>query len=180
MKDKFTRKAKQEGFKARSVYKLREINNKYRLITKEDCVLDLGCWPGSWLQVCSKITKNVIGIDKRKTNVPGIKTYFMDVFDDRIFDFGMFDVVLSDLAPTTTGNINIDQYKSYELSTRAFDIASKVLKKNGNFLVKIFQGEDSVKLLEKMRRKFNFVKSIKPTSSKKKSKEIYYVGLGFK
>ncbi len=177
MEDKQTRRAKKEGYKARSVYKLIEINNKYNLIKKNDKVLDLGCWPGSWLQYCSKKCREVIGVDKKKTKINNVKTYELDVFTDEVFNFGKFDVVLSDLAPNTSGNIEIDQYKSYELSERAFEIAKKVLNKNGNFIVKIFQSGDSDKLLREIKKNFKLAKAFKPKSSKSKSKEIYFVGL---
>ncbi len=178
MKDKLTIKAKREGYNARSAYKLIEINRKYNLIKKNSRVLDLGCWPGGWLQVAYKITKDVIGVDLKETSIEGIKTYVMDIFSDKILDLGKFDVVLSDVAPQTSGNMDLDQYKSFELSLRAFEIALKSLNKNGNFLVKIFQGTDSDSLLKKMKKNFKLAKSVKPKSSKSKSKEIYYVGIG--
>jgi len=183
MKDKFTIKAKKEGYKARSAYKLLQLNDKYNLIKKGDKVLDLGCWPGSWLQVCWKSGCKCIGVDLRKTNLrlSNVKTYQLDVFSDKFFEVinEKFDVVLSDMAPNTSGNIEIDQFKSYELSERAFEIAKKLLKENGNFLVKIFQSDESNDLLKKMRASFKFVKSTKPVSSKKGSKEIYFMGVGF-
>lgn len=180
MGDKITRKAKSEGYKARSAYKLLEVDGKYKFLNKDARVLDLGCWPGSWLQVASKKCKEVIGIDLRKTEIKNIKTFVMDIFSDKVLDLGKFDIILSDVAPGTSGNIEIDQYRSYELSVRAFNIAKKLLKENGSFLVKIFQGEDSDKLLKNMKKRFKLAKGIKPSSSKKKSKEIYYIGLGFR
>ena len=132
------------------------------------------------MQVASEKCKEVIGIDLKNTEIKNIKTYVMDIFSDNIFDLGNFDVILSDIAPKTSGNIEIDQYKSYELSVRAFEITKRLLKKDGAFLVKIFQGEDSEKLLRNMKKIFKLAKSIKPSSSKKKSKEIYYIGLGFR
>ena len=180
MKDKLTIKAKREGFKARSAYKLIEINKKYRLLKRGNKVLDLGCWPGSWLQVCRDIGCKVIGIDLRKTEIKGADTFQMNIFDDKIFELVNFDAIISDVAPTTSGNIEIDQYKSYELSKRAFDICKRLLKKNGNFLVKIFQSGDSNKLLNEMKKNYVLAKTVKPSASKKESKEIYFIGLGFK
>lgn len=181
--DAWSRKAKRENYKARSAYKLLDIDKKYNLIKNGDKVLDLGCWPGSWLQVCQKKECNVIGVDIRITNLrlSNVKTYQLDVFSDKFFDIikDKFDVILSDMAPQTTGNIEIDQLKSYELSERAFEIAKRLLKKGGNFLVKIFQSNESNDLLKKMRARFKFVKSTKPVPSKKKSKEIYYLGVGY-
>lgn len=183
MKDKFSIKARKEGYNARSAYKLLDLDKKYNLIKKGDRVLDLGCWPGSWLQVCQKKGCNVTGVDIRITNLRlnNVKTYQLDVFSNKFFDIikDKFDIILSDMAPQTTGNIEIDQIKSYELSYRAFEIVKRLLNKGGNFLVKIFQSQDSEKLLIEMRKSFRFVKSTKPVSSKKKSKEIYYVGIGY-
>lgn len=183
MKDKLTLKAKSEGYEARSVYKLVEINRKYKLIRREDNVLDLGCWPGSWLQACLEIGAKPLGIDLKETKILGAETFIANAEDDKIFSLlknKKFDVVLSDLAPRTTGHVEQDQYKSYMLSCRAFEIARKVLKLRGNFLVKIFQGEDSDELLKELRKHFEFVKTVKPDASKKRSKEVYYLALGYK
>jgi len=182
-KDKLTIKAKSEGYNARSVYKLFEINKRYNLIKKNDLVLDLGCWPGSWLQACLEIDAKPVGVDLRETKINGAETLVADVNEDEIFLLlknKKFDVVLSDLAPHTSGHREQDQYLSYELSCRAFDIAKKVLKSNGNFLVKIFQSEEAGELLKELRKSFNFVKSVKPDASKKRSKEIYFLCLGYR
>ncbi len=178
-KDKLTIKAKKEGYLARSAYKLLEIQRKYHLIKKNSRVLDLGCWPGGWLEVAREITPFIVGVDLKKTEI-GAETYVMDILSDDVFSLGTFDVVLSDVAPHTTGDIAFDQYRSFALSSRSFQIAQKLLKKNGNFLVKIFQGPDSMKLLEKMKKQFHLTRCIKPQSSKQHSKEVYFLGLGFK
>src|SRR3990167_5749967 len=161
-KDKATIRAKREGYKARSVYKLFAINNKYRVIKQGDRVLDLGCWPGSWLQACLK--------------------FKADVMKDRIFDKinGRFDAVISDMAPNTSGRQDVDNYKSAMLSERAFNISEKVLKEKGNLLVKTFQSGYSDEILNKIKKKFSFVKIYKPEASKKRSKEMYIVALGYK
>ncbi|MDD5331693.1 MAG: RlmE family RNA methyltransferase [Candidatus Nanoarchaeia archaeon] len=180
-KDKLTRKAKKEGYEARSAYKLIEINQKFKIIKPNSRVLDIGCWPGSWLQVSSKIAKEVVGVDIKQTkiNLPNVKTHVLDINSDEVFKLGTFDSIISDVAPNTSGKIEIDQYKSYELSSRAFEIAKRLLKPNGNFLVKIFQGEESNILLNQMKKRFRTVKVTKPKASKKTSKEVYFVGLGF-
>src|SRR3989344_3726836 len=146
MKDKRTIKAHKEGYRGRSAYKLLEIQKKYRLIRRGSRVLDLGCWPGSWLQVALNITPYIVGVDLKETILPGVDTKVIDIFSDEVLRLGTFDVILSDVAPHTTGDIRLDQYRSYELSARAFTIAQKLLKENGNFLVKIFQGDDAPKL----------------------------------
>jgi len=181
-KDRFTQKAQAHGYLARSVYKLFAINQKYRLIRKGDNVLDLGCWPGSWLQACLQFRARPVGIDLRETTIKGAEAYIGDVTQDKVFMLlkdRKFDVVLSDLAPSTSGHREQDQYLSYELSKRAFFIAKNVLKHNGNFLVKIFQSKEADELLKELKKSFNFVKSAKPEASKKRSKEIYYVCFGY-
>ena len=104
----------------------------------------------------------------------------MDVFSDEVFNLGKFDVILSDIAPNTTGDIWRDQARSYELSMRAFQVAKKLLKPKGSFFVKIFQGSESDKLLKLMKKKFALAKSVKPSASKRKSKEVYFIGLELK
>ncbi len=181
-KDKATIRAKREGYKARSVYKLFAINNKYRLIKQGDRVLDLGCWPGSWLQACLKFKADVIGVDIKETKIKGAETIKADVMKDDIFEKinGKFDVVISDMAPNTSGRLELDNYKSSELSNRALNIAKKVLKEKGNFLVKIFQSKYSDEVFNNIRKKFTFVKIYKPQASKKRSKEMYIIAMDYK
>lgn len=181
-KDHYFRKAKKENYRARSAYKLKEINKKYDIIKKGDCVVDLGAWPGSWIQLVLDILKGevkIIGIDKKKINklADNVKLIEGDVFDDKVIDKidEKVDVVLSDLAPNTSGNRDIDQYKSYELSDRAFKISVKLLKPHGNFLCKIFQSEYSDKLIKDIKKKFVRVHVIVPKATRKRSKEIYII-----
>lgn len=185
MKDKFTIKAKGEGYRARSVYKLFSINKRYFVIKSGDVALDLGCWPGSWLQVCKELKcKIIVGVDIKKiTSIRDVEFVNKDVFSEdlllRLQRYGKFDVVLSDLAPNTSGKSEIDNFKSFQLSERAFLVACDVLKMHGNFVVKIFQSEDSNELLSDIRKKFSFVKVFKPENSKKRSKEIYIIAKNY-
>ena len=143
----------------------------------------MGCWPGSWLQYCQNKLGNtglILGIDKQE--ILGLDVNFLkkDVMDkDIISEIRKisvdFDLVLSDLAPKTTGTLDSDL--SLDLSNRALYIAENVLRYKGNFLVKIFQGKDTNKFIEKLKKKFRFVKSTKPMASKKTSKEIYIICL---
>ena len=183
MKDKFTIRAQLEGYRARSVYKLIFMNKKYYLIKKNDLVLDLGAFPGSWMQVCLNLNAKVVGVDiKQIISMQGARFILGDIYDNRTLEkiqiHGKYDVVLSDLAPKTTG-IN-DQELSLDLSIRAFKIAKQVLKRNGNFVCKIFQGQGFREFLQELKKSFSFVKSIKPEASKKKSKEMYFVCKGYK
>ena len=183
MKDKFSLRAELEGYRARSAYKLKFLNKKYNLIRKNYNVLDLGAWPGSWMQFCSDLEAKVLGVDiKPIQSLSGCKFILGDVYEsrtlERIREHGKYDVVLSDLAPKTTG-IN-DQELSFELSYRAFAIAKEVLKRNGDFVCKIFQSAYLNEFLQELRKSFSFVKSVKPEASKMKSKEMYIVCKGYK
>jgi len=177
MRDKHTLKAWSEGFLGRAIYKLREINKKYDIIKKKDKVLDLGCYPGSWVQYLLNLDCKVYGVDVKK--VEGLKFKFInkDVYDNSLFEEigGDFDAVVSDLAPNTTGIKDLDQERSLDLCYRALEIAKKVLKKNGNLVVKIFDNNRLNEYVKEVRKNFKQVRIFKPNVSKKKSKEIYIV-----
>lgn len=175
--DKFTRKAKYEGYFARSVYKLKDIQTKFKVIKAENHVLDLGAAPGSWTQYADELGAKVDAIDVNKVKFGNwIKA---DINSDSIFEkiSTNYDVVLSDLAPKTVGIRTLDNEDSYDLSKRALFIAEKVLKKNGKFVCKIFQSEFSPKFVKEVKKAFFTVKIVKPVGSKKRSKEFYVVGL---
>ncbi len=180
LKDKLTRKAKLSGYRARSVYKLIQVNNKYRLIKNDDVIIDLGCWPGSWTQYASKFGK-VYSVDIKE--IKNLNCIFIkkDVFDNELLEkLPRANVLLSDLSTNTTGDKLLDQENSLELCYRALEIAREKLNLNGNFLCKIFQSNKLNDFLNEVKKNFRFVKCFKPVASKKHSKEIYVVGLGFK
>jgi len=175
MKDKFTLRAEKEGYKARSVYKLKEINNKFNLIKKNDKVLDLGAWPGSWTQYCLEKDCEVVSVDKKKLNFG--KSVVCDVFNDEIFKIkGLFDVIVSDMAPNTSGIKELDEGGSFRLVMRVLEIVEKLLKTNGNILFKMFESEETEKVLEKAKKLFKKVKIYRPKATKKRSNEIYILG----
>ena len=181
-KDHYFKKAKSQGYLARSIYKLLEINKKYNLISKNSRVLDLGTSPGSWVQACLKLgVKEVIGVDISEAKITNPSFVFLkeNISKLNTNNLKKFDVVLSDLAPSTSGNKELDSDRSIELSNKAFKIAKKVLKPNGNLLVKVFQGEAFENLLKKIKKHFKFCKSYKPKSSRKNSKEIYIVAKNY-
>lgn len=187
-KDKLTIRAKKEGLRARSAYKLLEINKKYKIIKFRFDVLDLGSWPGGWLIVSKKASKTgyVLGVDTKPIDsIPGCNFIKADIYLEDIIEKikqknPSFNVVLSDLAPKTTGIKELDRERSKDLGFQALKIAEQVLKVNGNFLCKFFQSEEQKKLFIKMKTKFNIIKIVKPPSSKKRSVEIYLLGIGFK
>ena len=177
MIDKHTLRALKEGYLGRAIYKLQEINKKFEIIKKEDKVLDLGCYPGSWVQYLLTLECNVYGVDVK--DVKGLKFKFInkDVYDDSIFDDvgDKFDAVVSDLAPKLGGIKEVDNERSMDLCYRSLYIAKKVLKPKGNFMVKIFDNPMLMEYLKKLRKNFNYVKVFKPKVSKKRSNEIYIV-----
>lgn len=186
--DPYTRLAKQKGYPARSIFKLEEIQRKYSIIKKGDHVLDIGAAPGSWSLYVSRILDNkgkIIGVDlqplQNNIHLPPIFHFIRgDIFHTEILDSlirkGPYNVILSDAAPSTTGNRLIDSTRSWEIAKRILEIVEKCLKKGGNLVVKIFQGEDTGDILKKMKGLFTIVKANKPTTSRKKSTEQYYIG----
>ena len=174
--DKKTIRSKKEGYRARSVFKLMELNSKYRLIKKGNSVFDIGCWPGSWLQYCANLGCKVSGIDLKE--VEGFETIKGDIMKVEIE--GSYDVVLSDVAPKTTGIISLDQENSLELSSRSFEIAYGVLKKDGNFLCKVFNGESVKELVSRIKKRFRIVKLVRADNSRRRSKEVYIVAKGYR
>jgi 23S rRNA (uridine2552-2'-O)-methyltransferase len=185
--DHYSRQAKKDRYPARSVYKLEEIQQKHNLIRKGDKILDLGCSPGSWLLYAAKLTGDkgrVIGIDLKPVKiqvVPNLEVITGDVFEIKAESLGNdFNVVLSDMAPATTGHKAVDAARSAGLCEAALAIGQSVLLPGGSFVCKIFQGPDFNQFLDSVRTGFKSQKIFKPRSSRKASKEIYIIGLGFK
>ena len=185
--DHYSRQAKKDRYPARSVYKLEEIQQKQRLIKKGDKILDLGCSPGSWLLYAAKLTGakgRVIGIDLKPVKIHAASNIEIMTGDVFAVDPGAlgsdFNVVLSDMAPATTGHKAVDAARSAGLCEAALAIAQNVLLPGGSFVCKIFQGPDFNKFIESVRASFDKQKIFKPRSSRKASKEIFIIGLGFK
>lgn len=191
-RDHYFLKAKEEHYPARSVYKLKEIDSKFKIFRRGMRVLDLGAAPGSWsLGAAEKVGPQglVLGCDLQpaRTVFPPQVTFMQeDVFnrsedfEARLREMGPFDVVMSDMAPSTTGVVFTDQCRSLELCQEAFAVARKWLKPGGSFIVKIFMGPDVQELLQPMRKNFSAVKTFKPKSSRAESKETFFVGLNLR
>ncbi|MBD5608325.1 MAG: RlmE family RNA methyltransferase [Desulfovibrio sp.] len=191
-RDYYFNKAKRENYPARSVYKLKELDKKYRLLKKGIKVLDLGAAPGSWTQgALEKIGESgaLVACDLKPLGIrlaANAKFYQEDIFKPSedflrvLREDGPFDLIMSDMAPATTGSKFTDQARSLDLCKRAFEFAREYLKSDGNFAVKIFMGPDVGELLESMREVFEDVKTFKPKSSRAESKETFFVGLRFK
>lgn len=191
-RDYFFRKAKSENYPARSIYKLKEIDAKYHLLYPGARVLELGAAPGSWsLGAAEKVGSKglVLACDIQSTDTvfpPQVHFLQEDVFNpsieflNTIRSFSPFDLVMSDMAPATTGTRFTDQARSLELAQEAFYFSLKYLRQGGNFIVKIFMGPDIQELLTPMRRAFGSVKTFKPKSSRSESKETFFIGLDLK
>jgi len=186
--DRFHQKAKKEGFLARAVYKLEELDAKADLFTPGARVLDLGCSPGSWLQYArSRVGERgtLVGLDRGplQGNVAGARIVVGDVMTIDVAELKgelpAFDVVLSDMAPDTSGIRSLDQARSEALFERALEIARSVLAPGGNFAGKLFMGPDFKKLVDAVRGTFETAKTVKPASSRQISIEQYVVGKGF-
>lgn len=187
--DYYTRLAREEGYPARSVYKLKEIDEKYKIFKQGDRILDLGCAPGSWVKYIHQVIGEkgrIIGIDEleikfqQPDNVILIKENILKLKIENFKEFlKKFDVVVSDLAPKTSGIKTADVVNSFLLAEKAFLIAKDILGPNGKFICKIFEGELSNELFKEIEKYFNFVKRFRPKAVLKESKEIYIIALGF-
>lgn len=187
--DEFFKRAKAEGYAARSAYKLIEINAKKRLLGSGDRVLDLGCAPGSWLQVASKIVGDrglVMGIDLQETAIalpPNVRTLVGDIFATPAEMFlsplggGMYQCVLSDMAPNTSGHG--DDFLSARLCRRVLELLPAVLAPGGNLCMKVLEGTDFPELLKETARLFGSSGATKPRASRDVSREMFITGHGF-
>ena len=185
--DHFTRQARKDRYPARSIYKLKEIQKKYRLIRPGNKVLDLGCAPGAWMLYAAELTGPqgcVMGIDRKETTIvlpPNVSVIKADIFifgDELQCALGNnFDVILSDMAPDTTGNKSVDAARSHALCEAALAIAAERLRPGGHFVCKIFQGPGFDAFINMMKDGFKRHKLFKPQSSRKASKEIFIIGM---
>lgn len=190
IKDHYFHKAKRNGYVARSAYKLEEIDKKHRIISKGNFVLDLGCSPGSWLQYTSRKVGEegeVLGVDLQPVShsLPAhVRVLQADIFElmakDLEISGGMVDVILSDMAPKTSGIRATDAQRSYALNQHVLQLAYELLRPQGILLVKAFQGAPLGELRNAFRNSFAKVKLCKPKSSRAESVEIFLLGMGKK
>ncbi len=191
VKDHYYQKAKKEKFLARSIYKLEEIDKKYKVLTDTDNVLDLGYYPGSWVQYVSgklKSKAKVVGIDIKEVNkelnaLENVSLFQQDIFDVKTLkSLGVdkpFDVLLSDMAPNTTGIKSVDQIKSLALVEDVFEKLTFFLKENGNFVIKVFDSNDAQVYLKTQKKRFKSFNYLKPQSTRSVSKEFFVIGKNF-
>lgn len=190
-KDPYYKKAKQEEYRSRASYKLKQLDKKFNIIKEGNSVVDLGAAPGGWSQVAlEKVGEEgiVVGVDLNRfkrfpeENYYGIRGDFTEkeVQDKIITLLGRkAKVVLSDASPSLCGIKNIDQLRSIDLTNVVIEIAENILEEKGNLVIKVFQGPEYKNMLDSLKSKFRQVKTTKPPSSRKKSSEMYVVGLGY-
>ena len=183
-KDIYIRKSKTEGYSSRAVYKLIEIDEKFKILNNGISVIDLGAAPGSWSQYISKKITNskIVSIDLRQIEKIDNTFHIEGDFTNEKYQSQIrnlfksnVDVVLSDMAANTTGNKNLDSIYSGELCKEAMIFSEKILKQNGKFVSKVFMGSIFNEIISEAKSIFNEVKVFKPKSSKKDSKEIFII-----
>jgi 23S rRNA (uridine2552-2'-O)-methyltransferase len=191
--DYYFKKAKKDNYPARSVYKLEEAQKKYGFIRRGKRVLDLGCHPGSWSLYAASVLGPkgiVVGVDLQETSLASQKgdaeIFWLcyDVYDDELVGYLRkkwpgFHVLLSDMAPRTTGSQYADHQHSLRLARRVLALAAKLLHPGGTMYVKVFQGEDFPDFIRECKPFFKTLKVVKPASSRRESREVFVLGRGF-
>lgn len=190
-KDYYYKKAKAEGKASRAAYKLTQLDAKFHLIKRGDSVIDLGCAPGGWIQEISHIvgaSGKIVGVDLLpiKIHLSANARFILGNIEDdtillKVVDIlgKKADVIVSDMAPNTSGVAFADAYRSFELATKALEGCHSLLKEGGNFLVKIFMGEEVEAFRKTLQQSFKKVNTVTPPATRKESKEIYFVCTGY-
>ncbi|WP_202319497.1 SAM-dependent methyltransferase [Archaeoglobus neptunius] len=179
-------KAKKEGYRSRAAYKLLQMNRTFKLIKEGDIVLDLGATPGGWSQVAVELGAEVVAVDLNP--MPPLEHVVFikgDITSQQTLQkirevSETYDVVISDASPKITGKWTLDHLRSVDLARASFRIAREVLKSGGNFVVKIFQGEEIQGYFNEVKPYFRFKKFHSPKASRKRSAEIYFIGKRFR
>lgn len=190
-KEHFYKQAKKEGYRARSAYKLLQIQRKFNVIQPGDIVVDLGAFPGGWSQVAHSLVQPdglIVGVDISRIS-PYKDVIFIkgDITDDetiqliyKVIDFQSASVVLSDMAPNISGNYSVDHARSMHLSGQAFKTAEYVLCSGGSFVCKVFMGEFLQDFVDRVKGSFEKVKQFSPVASRKSSSEQYIIASSYK
>lgn len=189
--DEFVRKARSGGWRSRAVFKLAELDEKYRLVRPGMTVVDLGAAPGAWSQyVARKLDGRgrVIAVDLLPmTGIPGVEVMQGDFGDDELLtgleallDGNQVDLVLSDMAPNISGVAAVDQPRAIHLAELALDFAGQHLGPGGNLVAKVFQGEGFDDLVSEARKRFATVRVRKPRASRDRSREVYVVAQNYR
>ncbi len=189
-RDYYVNMARHEGWRSRSVFKLKQINSKVNILHPDMICIDLGSSPGGWSQYVSTYLKKkvkIIAVDLLPMDtIPSVEFIQGDITQKYVFNGIMkllkntkAGLVMSDIAPNITGVRSTDQSRSIQLAELSLDLASKLLKRKGNFICKLFQGEGCEEFIDKARKSFIQIKIIKPAASRPKSREIYFIGKHF-
>ncbi len=193
LNDPYVKKASSDGYPSRAAYKLIEINDKHNFLKSGTKVLDLGAAPGGWSKVSSQKVgishsqPHVAAVDiKDITPLAGVKFYLKSIYDEDLVDVikadypDGFAVILSDMAPSTTGHKDTDHLKILDMAENAFEMCNLFLEEGGVFLLKLFKGRGENEFVAKVRKSFTSVAYVKPPSSRKESSEIFLLAKGFK
>src|SRR5680860_462390 len=189
-KDQFRRLARDQGYRSRSAFKLKQINESYRILNKGQCVVDIGCAPGGWMQIALSgvgTKGKVIGVDIKKIE-PLANAFVIQgsIEEEKIRDSiltisnSCVDVVLSDLSPNVSGNWELDHARQIDLTRNALDLSRKILKKGGRAVFKVFQGDMLNELIVELKKGFKKVIITKPNASRQVSSEIYLICIDYK
>lgn len=185
-KEHYYKQAKKSGYRARSAYKLKQIQKKFDVLKEGDSVVDLGAAPGGWSQVARELigeNSKIVGIDLLPINpLKGVKFIKGDITEEsslekikEIVGSNKVDVVISDMSPNISGNYSVDQARSIFLCQQALKATEVLLKDGGHFVCKVFEGEDLKEFADTVREKFKIVKHFSPPASRNSSSEIYIV-----
>ncbi|CAI48710.1 23S rRNA (uridine-2'-O-) methyltransferase [Natronomonas pharaonis DSM 2160] len=186
-KDDYYNRAKQQGYRSRAAYKLKQLDEAADLINEGDTVVDLGAAPGGWLQVANELAGEagtVVGVDLQRIDpIEGVETVRGDMTEDATREkvralVGEADVVISDMAPNMTGEYSLDHARSVHLARMAFETALDLLAPNGDLVAKVFEGPDTDDLRADIDREFEYVRTIHPDASRDSSSELFMVAKG--
>jgi len=192
-KDEYYNRAKQEGYRARSAYKLKQLDETAGLLGEGRTVVDLGAAPGGWLQVAVERVGErgtVVGVDRQRIEEieddRGVSVEYVrgdmtedDTVEEVVDLVGEADTVLSDMAPNMSGDYDLDHARSVHLARQAFAVADQVLASGGDFAAKVFDGRDLDDLREDVAEEFEYVREVRPDASRDASSELYLVGKGY-
>ncbi len=183
-KDYFVKKAKKQGYLSRAAYKLIEIDNKFNFLKKSERIFEFGASPGGWSQVALELNPNIkitaLDVLELKINHPNVKFYkedFLKFNYDKIEK--KFDLILSDIAPNTTGHQSTDHLRISSMLFDIIDLLDKIIIKKGVFITKIWKGSEEKNLIKILKKKFKEVSYFKPKSSRKDSVEIFVIAKNF-
>jgi 23S rRNA (uridine2552-2'-O)-methyltransferase len=189
--DYYRKRAKEEGYRSRAAFKILQLNKKYNLIRPGFKVVDIGCAPGGWLEVCSKLVGSrglVVGVDIVHVSpvAPNVKILRDDVSSPRFVERlnealgkGKSDCVLADLSPKLSGIWDMDHFRQIELCHKVVSLYPEILTIDGSAVLKAFHGDELQALISKLKSAFSRAEIVKPDASRKESSEVYLVGLGF-